>query len=476
VSAGATLIVWYDFFIFGALAATISPRFFPTRPGKFTFIVYLSTFLVSFVVRPLGALLSGRIGDRVGRKFAFLLTLFTIAVTTTLTGSLPTYRQIGLAAPLLLIALRVLQGLAFGGEYAGAIIYLAEHVPVERRGYYTGFIQATTTLGLLASLAVLLIIRNSLSQEAFAGWGWRVPFLLSIFLIVPALYLQMKMKETPVFEHLKRERIISRNLRAGNSGSTKRQSKAVLIAFFGATAGQGVIWYTGQFYALFYLQSILQVNHITATWIIVLAHLAGLPLFVFFGRLSDRRGRKRIILAGCLLAAVLYIPIYMGMQRAAGTNVVSVQVMRNPFTGVTMPTPQSMVNGTLQPVAEATKPRIALLIALVFIQVLFMTMVGGPLGAYLPELFPAGSRYTSLSLAHQMGNGVCGSLLPVVSLALVAANGNIYAGLYYPVAVALLTFITGAIFLKETGQMRMADEPETGEHDPEKIETVEPDE
>jgi MFS family permease len=470
VSAGATLIVWYDFFIFGALAATVSPRFFPTHPGKFAFIAYLSTFLVSFVVRPAGALLFGSMGDRLGRKFAFLVTLLTIAFTTTLVGLLPTYRNVGLAAPVILISLRVLQGLAFGGEYGGAVLYVAEHVTTEKRGYYTGFIQATATLGMLLSLAVLLIIQNLLSQEAFAGWGWRVPFLLSSLLIGPALYLHLKMKETPVFERFKRERGVSRNLPADSPG-VKRQWKTVLVVLFGATAGQGVLWYTGQFYALFYLQNILKVNNITATWIVAGAHLMGLPLFIFFGRLSDRRGRKKIILAGCLLAAVLYIPIYMGMQRAAGTNVMSVQVMRNPFTGVTMPTPQSMVNGALKPVAEATKPRVALLLALVFVQVLLMTMVSGPLAAYLSESFPIAGRYTSLSLTHQMGNGVFGGLLPIISLWLVAATGNIYAGLYYPVAVALLTFIVGAGFLKETKHPRMSDEQErrTG-----KIEAVEP--
>ena len=461
------MIEWYDFYIFGSLAVTISPLFYPERNNTLALIAYLSTFAVGFVVRPFGALFFGRIGDLVGRKYAFLVTLLIMGGATAAIGFLPTYATIGLAAPIILLIIRVLQGLALGGEYGGAAVYVAEHVPDEKRGFYTSFIQITATLGFFLSLAVSIIVQNSMSAAEFSAWGWRVPFIISIFLVAISLYIRLRMKESPIFSQIKSAGMTSAKPLV-EAFTNWDNLKRVLISLFGATAGQGVVWYTGQFYALFYLQTVLKVNARSAQYIIAIALLFAMPLFVVMGALSDRIGRKWIMMAGCLLAAVSYMPIYSAMQRAAGSNVVTAVSQPNPVTGAISLVPQTEVNGVLQPAKEVlpytnfasliSSPVALKLIVLVFVQVFFVTMVYGPIAAYLVEAFPAKIRYTSLSLPYHIGNGVFGGLLPVIGLSVVANTGNIYAGLYYPIVVAGLTFIVGSLLLKETKHTLIWDE------------------
>jgi MFS family permease len=458
-SAVGTMIEWYDFYIFGSLATVISPLFYPSGNEMLALIAYLSTFAVGFVVRPFGALFFGRIGDLFGRKYAFLITLLIMGGATALIGFLPTYATIGIAAPIILLLIRILQGLALGGEYGGATVYVAEHVPDGKRGFYTSFIQITATLGLFISLAVILAVQNAMSPQEFTSWGWRVPFILSIFLVAISLYIRLRMKESPIFEHIKS---------AGMTSATPlkeaftewRNLKRVLISLFGATAGQGVVWYTGQFYALFYLQTILNVNGTSSNYIVAIALFLGMPFFVIFGALSDRIGRKWIMMAGCILAALLYLPIYGAMQHAAGSEVLTAASRQNPITGAVALTPLTRVDGELQPAAPVlsytkfaefiANPIAWKLILLVFVQVIFVTMVYGPIAAYLVEAFPARIRYTALSLPYHIGNGVFGGLLPLIGLSIVARTGNIYAGLYYPIAVAAATFVVGSLLLKET--------------------------
>ena len=458
-SAVGTMIEWYDFYIFGSLATVISPLFYPGGNETLALIAYLSTFAVGFVVRPFGALFFGRIGDLVGRKYAFLVTLLIMGGATAVIGLLPTYATIGMAAPAALLLIRVLQGLALGGEYGGAAVYVAEHVPDGKRGFYTSFIQITATLGLFVSLAVILAVQNSMSAAAFRTWGWRLPFLISIVLVGISLYIRMRMKESPIFSHIKATGMTSaRPLR--DAFTHWDNLKRVLISLFGATAGQGVVWYTGQFYALFYLQTILKVNGTSANYIVAIALLLGMPLFVFFGALSDRIGRKGIMMAGCLVATLSYLPIYHAMQRVAGSGVVTAISQRSAITGAISLTPQTMVDGVMTPAKEVLvytglgnllgSPVAWQLIGLVFLQVVFVTMVYGPIAAYLVEAFPARIRYTALSLPYHIGNGVFGGLLPLIGLSIVAQTGNIYAGLYYPMIVAASTFVVGSLLLKET--------------------------
>ena len=461
-SSVGTMIEWYDFYIFGSLAGVISPLFYPQGNDTLAYFAYLSTFAVGFLVRPFGALFFGRIGDLVGRKYAFLITLLIMGGATAIIGVLPTYATIGMAAPIALLLIRVLQGLALGGEYGGAAVYVAEHVPDGRRGFYTSFIQITATLGLFVSLAVILIVQNSMTREAFGTWGWRVPFLISIFLVGISLYIRMRMKESPIFQHIKSSGMTSAKP-LKEAFTQWHNLKHVLISLFGATAGQGVVWYTGQFYALFYLQTVLKVNATTSNYIVATALLLGMPFFVVFGALSDRVGRKRIIMAGCLLAAVSYIPIYKAMQQAAGSNVVTVASQTHPVTGAKQLTALVDTAGTA---AKEVLPFTSFsdfvgntaarnLVLLVFIQVIFVTMVYGPIAAYLVEAFPAKIRYTALSLPYHIGNGVFGGLLPVIGLSLVAQTGNIYAGLYYPIVVALVTFVVGSLLLRETHHVKI---------------------
>ena len=420
-SSAGTMIEWYDFYIFGSLATILATQFYPAGSPTANFLKTLATFAVGFAVRPLGALVFGRIGDMVGRKFAFLLTLLIMGGSTAAIGFLPTYASIGFAAPIILVILRLLQGLALGGEYGGAAVYVAEHAPDGKRGFYTSFIQTTATLGLFVSLVVILVVRRWVGEEAFKEWGWRIPFLLSIVLVAMSYYIRVRLKESPVFTILKEAKMTS-VAPIQESFGTWPKWKIFLLVLFGATAGQAVVWYTGQFYALFFLQTVLKVPLGTAYVIVAIALLLGAPLFVFFGSLSDRIGRKKIMMAGNLLAALSYYPIYMAMK------------------------------------ANSDPVNAPILTALVFVQVVFVTMVYGPIAAFLVEAFPAKIRYTSLSLPYHFGNGWFGGFLPLISTALVARTGNIYAGLVYPIVVALVTFVVGSLYLKESHTHRIWDE------------------
>ena len=457
-SSVGTMIEWYDFYIFGSLTAILSPKFYPPGNETFQYVAYLATFAVGFLVRPFGALFFGRIGDLVGRKYAFLVTLSIMGFSTFAIGLLPSYATAGLFAPIVLLLIRVLQGLALGGEYGGAAVYVGEHVPDNKRGFYTSFIQITATLGLFVSLVVILVTQNSMSKEDFAAYGWRIPFLISIILVLISLYIRLKMKESPIFAELKSTGMTS--TQPLKDAFTKWPNlKQVLISLFGATAGQGVIWYTGQFYALFYIQTILKVKAQTASIVVAIALLIGMPFFTVVGALSDRIGRKKLMMAACLLAVVTYIPIYKAMERAVGNNVVTVKSARNKVTGAISLTAMTQdATGTYIPAKEAPAPNVPLLVLFVLIQVLYVCLVYGPIAAYLIEAFPAKIRYTSLSLPYHIGNGVFGGLLPLIGLSLVAATGNIYAGLYYPMIVAGMTFIIGSLLLRETRGVRIWDE------------------
>ncbi|MGA7928943.1 MAG: MFS transporter [Candidatus Sulfotelmatobacter sp.] len=457
-SSVGTMIEWYDFYIFGSLTAILALKFYPPGNDAFAYLAYLATFAVGFLVRPFGALFFGRIGDLVGRKYAFIVTLSIMGFSTFAIGLLPSYATAGWFAPIVLLAIRILQGLALGGEYGGAAVYVGEHVPDNKRGFYTSFIQITATLGLFVSLIVILVTQNSMSKEDFAAYGWRIPFLVSIILVLISLYIRLKMKESPIFAQLKASGMTS--TQPLKDAFTKWANlKLVLISLFGATAGQGVVWYTGQFYALFYMQTVLKVNVKTANIVVAIALLCGMPFFTVVGALSDRVGRKKLMMAGCLLAVLTYIPIYKAMERAAGNNVVTVKSARNKVTGaISLTAMTTDATGALVAVKEAVNPNTTMLVILIFIQVLYVCLVYGPIAAYLIEAFPAKIRYTSLSLPYHIGNGVFGGLLPLIGLSSVAATGNIYAGLYYPMIVAGITFIVGSLLLKETHGVRIWDE------------------
>ena len=461
-SAVGTMIEWYDFYIFGSLAAVLSLKFYPAGNDTFAYVAYLATFAVGFLVRPFGALFFGRIGDLVGRKYAFIVTLSIMGGATALIGLLPTFQTAGWFSPITLILIRVLQGLALGGEYGGAAVYVAEHVPDRKRGFYTSFIQITATLGLFVSLIVIVLTQQTMSKEAFSAWGWRIPFLASILLVSVSLYVRLKMKESPIFTQIKSSGMAS--TQPLTDAFTKWDNlKRVLISLFGATAGQGVVWYTGQFYALFYLQTILKINVKQANIIVAIALLCAMPFFTVFGALSDRIGRKWLMMAACLLAVVTYIPIYKSMQNAAGNNIVTVTSTKDKVTGATKLTAMTTdaKTGALVPAKEASAPNQPMLVFLVFIQVIYVCMIYGPIAAYLVEAFPAKIRYTSLSLPYHIGNGVFGGLLPLIGLWSCAATGNIYAGLYYPMIVAALTFVVGSLLLKETHGTKIWDEVKT---------------
>jgi len=431
-SSAGTLIEWYDFYIFGSLATIISTLFFPKGNETVALLLTLATFATGFVVRPFGAIVFGRVGDVVGRKYAFLVTLLIMGLSTFLIGCLPTYEQAGIAAPIALLLLRLLQGLALGGEYGGAATYVAEHAPDHRRGFYTSFIQTTATLGLFVSLGVILATRKGVGEEAFHEWGWRLPFLVSVVLVLFSYFIRSRMSESPVFQRLKASGKASASpLR--DSFLEPQNRRMVILALFGATAGQGVVWYTGQFYALYFLQTVLKVEFVVTNQIIAVALLLATPFFVLFGALSDRIGRKRIMLGGMLLAACTYYPIYSLMMQAAGFD-------------------------PSRPELGSPEPNVAMLTLLVWVQVIYVTMVYGPIAAFLVELFPTRIRYTSMSLPYHIGNGVFGGLVPLVGTYLVSRTGNLHAGVLYPTAVALVTIVIGGLWIRETHQNRLGDE------------------
>ena len=429
-SSAGTVIEWYDFYIFGSLAAVISGVFYPSSNTTISLLRWLATFAAGFAVRPFGALVFGRIGDLVGRKYAFMITLLIMGGSTAAIGLLPGYATIGIMAPVILVTLRLLQGLALGGEYGGAAVYVAEHSPDGKRGYYTSYIQTTATVGLFVSLLVILVTRGAMSETAFRAWGWRIPFLASSVLVVISYYIRARMAESPLFAKLKEEGKTSKAPIADSYG-TAAGWKVFFIVLLGATAGQAVVWYTSQFYALFFLQTVLHVPVGMAYRIVATGLVLGTPFFVVFGWLSDRIGRKRIIMAGCLVAALTYIPIYQAMSAAAG-----------PLTTTTD------AAGVATSVAQ--QANFWRLTALIFVQVLYVTMVYGPIAAFLVELFPAKIRYTSLSLPYHFGNGWFGGFTPLIATWIVAATGNRYAGLYFPIGVALMTVIVGGLLLRDT--------------------------
>jgi len=476
-SSVGTLIEWYDFYIFGSLAAILATQFFPQTNPTAAFLSTLATFAAGFVVRPFGALVFGRLGDKVGRKYTFLVTLVLMGGSTFLIGLVPSYEQIGMLAPLIVLVLRLLQGLALGGEYGGAATYVAEHAPAAKRGYYTSFIQTTATLGLFVSLGVILIVRQSMSVEAFSAWGWRIPFLLSVFLVAISIYIRLKMEESPLFAKIKAAGKLSVNPIKESFGK-KENLKMVLIALFGITAGQGVVWYTGQFYALSFIQNTCKVEFVQSNYIIAIALLIGTPLFVVFGFWSDKVGRKFIMMTGLILAVLLYRPVYKSMYDLTDPSKkveVSMERVSDPQNENLLHVIKQFDDGSIlkENLAEnegvATGRQITLgpdpywyMIGLITIQVILVTMVYGPVAAFLVELFPTRIRYTSMSLPYHIGNGIFGGLTPFIATSLYELSksennptGDPFAGLWYPIGVAAICFLIGMIFLsnKKRGEV-----------------------
>ncbi|KAA9339698.1 MHS family MFS transporter [Hymenobacter busanensis] len=453
-SSVGTVIEWYDFYIFGSLTPIISTLFFPEGNPVAALLSTLALFATGFVVRPFGAIVFGRLGDLVGRKYTFLLTLLLMGGSTFCIGVVPTYAQIGLSAPLILLVLRLVQGLALGGEYGGAATYVAEHAPDNRRGYYTSFIQTTATVGLFVSIAVIVGTRMAVGDAAFKDWGWRIPFLVSFFLIIASYYIRRRLHESPLFAQMKAQGKTSTSP-VRDSFVKPENRRLVLLALFGATMGQGVVWYTGQFYAYFFLQTVLKIDLVPASTILCLALLLGTPFFVYFGGLSDRIGRKRIIMTGLLCAVLFTFPLFYGLHAFAG-----------PITEVT-PASVDAAGKAVPAVLKALSPNIPMLTVLVFCLVLFVTMVYGPIAAYLVELFPTKVRYTSLSLPYHVGNGIFGGLVPLIATALVAwaaaqpsgflREYSIYFGLLYPVVVALICLLIGSAKMKDIRNVRIMD-------------------
>ena len=441
-SSLGTLFEWYDFYLYGSLAVFFGGLFFPPGNETAALLASLATFGAGFGVRPLGAIVFGHVGDLVGRKYTFLVTMFTMGVSTALIGLLPTYETFGLAATVLLVALRLLQGLALGGEYGGAATYVAEHVPDRSRGRYTSYLQTTATLGFFLSMGVIGTTRVVVGEEAFRAWGWRVPFLLSFALLAVSIYIRIRMAESPLFARLKEAGRTSKNPLV-ESFTHALNLRYVLIALFGATAGQGVVWYTGQFYALTFMQATLGIPWKTAYILMSIALAVTAPLFVVFGALSDRIGRKRIMLAGCLLAAATYLPIYMAMKGLTDAG--------------------SLASG------EPALLHAVGMVGLLALQMVYVCMAYGPIAAFLVELFPTRIRYTSMSLPYHLGNGWFGGFLPLIATAVTTSewaarafgSGAIYAGLLYPGAVCLVTVVVSALWVHETKDHRIDAEGHT---------------
>ena len=480
-SSMGTLIEWYDFYIFGSLAVVISTKFFPSENPTAAFLSTLATFAAGFVVRPFGALFFGRLGDLIGRKYTFMVTLLLMGGATFLIGCIPSYETIGFLAPLLVLILRLLQGLALGGEYGGAATYVAEHAPKGQRGYWTSWIQTTATAGLFVSLMVILVTKNLLSKDAFEAWGWRVPFWVSIIMVFVSYLIRKNMSESPVFAKAKAEGKTSTNPLKESFGN-KYNLKFVLLALFGATMGQGVIWYTGQFYAMSFMKTVMNIDSSQVDGLLGIALIFGTPFFVFFGWLSDKVGRKSIMMLGMLCAILLYRPIYKKMyetvnvknkmeitsnakliavtKEAKDAALDSVYTSNKEFTDGTKFEAIKTVHFTKVDSKPETKTTIIInshdkwiLIFLIFIQVLFVTMVYGPIAAFLVEMFPAKIRYTSMSLPYHVGNGIFGGLLPAISTYLVtnakdAGDAEFYLeGLWYPIIIASISFVIGIIYL-----------------------------
>jgi MFS family permease len=507
-SSLGTVFEWYDFYLYATLAPFFAALFFPKGNETAALLSAFATYAAGFLVRPFGALVFGRVGDLVGRKYTFLVTILVMGFSTFAVGLLPTYASIGWAAPILLVSLRLLQGLALGGEYGGAATYVAEHAPNNRRGYDTAWIQTTATLGFFLSLAVIYICRTTMEPKDFAEWGWRLPFLVSLILLIFSVYIRLKLNESPVFQRMKDEGKGSKSPLT-DSFLKYPNNKYVLLALLGATAGQGVVWYTGQFYALFFLIITLRLDYQTAYILIAASLLLGTPFFIFFGWLSDRIGRLKIILAGCLLGALTYFPLfgalthYVNPALEAYATKIPISVTANPadcnfhmFVGpwskfsdcdkakdfltkqglsfksldsaagepLTIKIGDKELKGpwndaaTLAALKESGYPGPAdknkvnypMTLLVLFIMLIYVTMVYGPIAAFLVEMFPTRIRYTSMSLPYHIGNGWFGGMLPLVATAMVAAYGDIYYGLWYPIIVAIMSLVVGAIFLRET--------------------------
>jgi MFS family permease len=525
-SSLGTVFEWYDFYLYGSLAPIIAKQFFSGLDPTSAFIFALLAFAAGFLVRPFGALVFGRLGDMIGRKYTFLVTILIMGLATFIVGVLPTYASIGVAAPVILIGLRMLQGLALGGEYGGAATYVAEHAPHGKRGAYTSWIQTTATLGLFLSLMVILGTRTAMGEQAFSDWGWRIPFLLSIFLLAISVWIRLSMNESPAFKKMKEEGRTSKAPLTESFGQWKNL-KIVILALVGLTAGQAVVWYTGQFYALFFLTQALKVDAATANILIAISLLIGTPFFVVFGTLSDKIGRKPIIMAGCLLAALTYFPLFGALTKAANPDLAAAQaktqvvvtadpkdcsfqgspiareidfrsscdiakrylaqssvsyenkagtgpatitigdkvitspvgtVVASKFDEASVKTIAAFkkdVTDTLRAAgypakADPAKIDKVLVVAILTLLVIYVTMVYGPIAAMLVELFPTRIRYTSMSLPYHIGNGWFGGLMPTTAFAIVAATGNMYNGLWYPIIVAVMTFVIGVLFVKET--------------------------
>lgn len=496
-SSVGTLIEWYDFYIFGSLATVIASQFFPKTNPTAALLSTLATFAAGFVVRPFGALVFGRLGDLIGRKYTFLLTLTIMGGSTFAIGLVPGYSQIGFAAPIIVLILRLLQGLALGGEYGGAAIYVAEHSPPTKRGFYTSWIQTTATLGLFLSLGIILITRHSLDSDPlksfskFNNWGWRIPFLFSIFLVGISIYIRLKMKESPLFAQIKSEGKISTNP-LKESFSHKSNLKMVLLALFGATMGQGVVWYTSQFYAMTFLEGTCKLDFDQTRTILIWAILLATPFFIVFGKWSDRIGRKWIMLAGMFLAIITYRPLFQKLititdtqtktevaekkqiqtsyNFIAGSNdTLRTQAISHFFTNGTSLTETKIDTLYATPGKITLKPDVKisklvgtgdywLIVGILFIMILYVTMVYGPIAAFLVELFPTKIRYTSMSLPYHIGNGIFGGLTPFIATLLTTIyTGDKLVGLYYTIIIAGLSFIIGALYINNKTDKDISD-------------------